>query len=62
MDLERDIANFLGTESSILYSQALSTIPWVILALAKRGDVIVANRGINFAIQKGWQISCCTVR
>ena len=62
MDLERDIADFLGTESSILYSQGLSTIPRVIPAFTKRGDIIVADRGINFAIQKGLQISRCTVR
>ncbi len=62
MDLERDIADFLGTEGSILYSQGFSTIPCVISAFAKRGDIIVADRGINFAIQKGLQISRSTVR
>ncbi|KAI9452056.1 serine palmitoyltransferase [Lactarius psammicola] len=62
MDLERDIADFLGTEASILYSQGFSTIPCVISAFAKRGDIIVADRGINFAIQKGLQISRSTVR
>ncbi|KAH9034364.1 serine palmitoyltransferase [Lactarius deliciosus] len=54
-NLERDIADFLGTEASILYSQGFSTIPC-------RGDVIVADRGINFAIQKGLEISRSTVR
>ncbi len=62
MDLERDIADFLGTEASILYSQGFSTIQCVISAFAKRGDIIVADRGINFAIQKGLQISRSTVR
>jgi serine palmitoyltransferase len=62
MDLERDIADFLGTEASILYSQGFSTIPCVISSFAKRGDIIVADRGINFAIQKGLQISRSTVR
>ena len=62
MDLERDIADFLGRESSILYSQGFSTIPCVIPAFAKRGDIIVADRSINFAIQKGLQISRSTVR
>src|ERR1700733_3168566 len=62
MDLERDIADFLGIEASILYSQGFSTIPCVISAFAKRGDIIVADRGINFAIQKGLQISCSIVR
>ena len=51
MDLERDIADFLGTEASILYSQGFSTIPCVISAFAKRGDFIVADRGINFAFE-----------
>ncbi|KAH8979530.1 serine palmitoyltransferase [Lactarius hatsudake] len=60
--LERDIADLLGTEASILYSQGFSTIPCVISAFAKRGDIIVADRGVNFAIQKGLEISRSTVR
>ncbi|KAI0767506.1 serine palmitoyltransferase [Fomes fomentarius] len=60
--LEQDIADFLGTEAAILYAQAFSTISSVIPAFAKRGDVIVADRGVNFAIQKGLQISRCTIR
>ena len=62
MELERDIAQFLGTDSAILYSQAFSTISSVIPAFCKRGDVIVADRGVNFAIQKGLQISRSTIR
>ena len=62
MDLERDIAEFLGTEAAILYSQDFSTISSVIPAFCKRGDIIVADRGVNFAIQKGLQVSRCTVR
>jgi serine palmitoyltransferase len=60
--LERDIADFLGTESAILYSQAFSTVTSVIPAFAKRGDIIIADRGVNFAIQQGINISRCTVR
>ncbi|KAI1792788.1 serine palmitoyltransferase [Ganoderma leucocontextum] len=62
LQFEKDIADFLGTESAILYSQAFSTIGSVIPAFCKRGDVIVADRSVNFAIQKGLQISRCTVR
>lgn len=62
MDLENDIADFLGTESAILYSQGFSTISSVIPAFCKRGDIIVADRAVNFAIQKGIQISRSTVR
>ncbi|KAI5118364.1 hypothetical protein M0805_004336 [Coniferiporia weirii] len=60
--LERDIAEFLGTESCILYSQGFSTVSSVIGAFCKRGDIIVADRGVNFAIQKGLQISRSTIR
>ncbi|EJD01815.1 serine palmitoyltransferase [Fomitiporia mediterranea MF3/22] len=60
--LERDIADFLGTEDCILYSQDFSTPASVIGAFCKRGDIIVADRGINFALQKGLQISRSTVR
>ncbi|THH26523.1 hypothetical protein EUX98_g7669 [Antrodiella citrinella] len=62
IQLEKDIADFLGTESAILYAQAFSTIPSVISAFSKRGDIIVADRGVNFAIQKGLQISRSTIR
>ncbi|KAI0048661.1 serine palmitoyltransferase [Auriscalpium vulgare] len=62
MDLERDIADFLGAESVILYSQAFSTITSVIPAFAKRGDIIVADRGVNFAIQRGLYVSRSTIR
>src|ERR1700741_2330137 len=62
MDLERDIADFLGTEAPILYSQAFATICSVISAFAKRGDIIVADRGINFGLQKSLQISRSTIR
>ncbi|KAH9955402.1 serine palmitoyltransferase [Russula dissimulans] len=62
MNLERDIADFLGTEATILYSQAFAAVPSVISAFAKRGDIIVADRGVNFALQKGMQISRSTIR
>ncbi|KAH9009360.1 hypothetical protein EDB83DRAFT_2554665 [Lactarius deliciosus] len=39
-----------------------STIPSVIPAFAKRGDIIVADRGISFTVQKGLQMSRSTVR
>ena len=62
MDLERDIADFLGTEKCILYSQGFSTISSALPAFCKRGDIIVADRGVNFGIHKGIQISRSTVR
>lgn len=62
MDLEKEIAEFLGTEACILYSQGFSTISSVIPAFIKRGDIIVADRAVNFGIQQGIKISRSTLR
>lgn len=62
INFERDVSDFLGTEATILYSQGFSTISSVIPAFCKRGDTIVADRGVNFTIQKSIQISRSTVR
>ena len=57
LELEQKIANFLGMEASIVYAQGFSCISSVIPAFAKRGDIIVADKSVNFAIQKGISIS-----
>ncbi|KAF9150349.1 serine palmitoyltransferase component [Linnemannia schmuckeri] len=62
INLEKDIARFLGTEKAIIYSQNFSTISSVIAAFSKRGDIIVADDGCNFAIQKGTQISRSNIK
>ncbi|KAG1148078.1 hypothetical protein G6F37_003625 [Rhizopus arrhizus] len=62
MDLERDIAHFLGTDDAIIYAQGFSTISSVIPAFAKRGDYLVVDDGVSFAVQKGIQISRSIVR
>ena len=49
-------------EAAIIYAQAFSTVSSVIPDFSKRGDIIVADKGVNFAIQKGLQISRSTVR
>ncbi|KAH9077569.1 hypothetical protein EDB83DRAFT_2548626 [Lactarius deliciosus] len=48
MDLERSIADFLGTDASIPYLQGFSTISCVVSAFAKRGDIIIAEGIGNF--------------
>ncbi|KAF8938793.1 serine palmitoyltransferase [Dissophora ornata] len=62
INLEQDIARFLGTEATIIYAQGFSTISSVISAFSKRGDIIVADEGCNFAIQKGTQISRSAIK
>lgn len=55
-ETEANIASFIGTESCIMYAHAFSTITSVIPTFAKRGDVIVADEGVNYAIRKGLQV------
>jgi serine palmitoyltransferase len=57
MKTEADIAAYLGTESCIVYAQAFSTISSVIPSFCKRGDVIVADKQVNYSIRKGLDIS-----
>ncbi|KAL2057807.1 hypothetical protein ABVK25_002191 [Lepraria finkii] len=59
---EADIAAHLGASACIVYAQAFSTISSVIPAFSKRGDIIVADRAVNYAIRRGIQISRSTVR
>ncbi|KAL8939896.1 MAG: hypothetical protein Q9211_002539 [Gyalolechia sp. 1 TL-2023] len=62
MKIEADVAAHLGTAACIIYAQAFSTISSVIPAFAKRGDIIVADKAVNFAIRKGMQISRSSIR
>ena len=62
MKTEADIATHLGTSACIVYAQAFSTISSVIPAFSKRGDIIVADKAVNFAIRKGMQISRSSIR
>ncbi|PNY30024.1 Serine palmitoyltransferase 1, partial [Tolypocladium capitatum] len=54
---EADIANYLGTEGCIVYAQSFSTVSSVIPAFCKRGDVIIADRAVNYSIRRGLQAS-----
>ena len=62
MKTEADIANYLGTEGCIVYAQAFSTISSVIPAFCKRGDVIVADRAVNYSIRRGLEISRSNIK
>jgi serine palmitoyltransferase len=62
LDLEAKIAQFMGTPDSILYSYGLATVSSVIPAFCKRGDLILADEGVNWGIQNGLFLSRSTVR
>ncbi|KAK7682903.1 hypothetical protein QCA50_013936 [Cerrena zonata] len=59
--LEEDLSNFLGTEQAIIYGQDFVTAGSVIPAFLKRGDLIIADSGINLAIQKALIVSRCDI-
>jgi serine palmitoyltransferase len=59
---EADVAAHLGVPACIIYAQSFSTISSVIPSFSKRGDIIVADKAINYAVRKGIQISRSTVR
>ncbi|KAL1839591.1 hypothetical protein VTJ49DRAFT_1334 [Mycothermus thermophilus] len=62
MKTEADIASYLGTEGCIVYAHAFSTISSVIPSFCKRGDIIVADRGVNYSIRRGLEISRSSVK
>jgi len=57
IECEDKIAEFLGTEAALLYSQAVSTAPSVIPCFAKRGDILIVDDAVNLAIQQGILLS-----
>ncbi|KAJ8626215.1 hypothetical protein MRB53_019522 [Persea americana] len=61
LDCETRIAKFLGTPDSILYSYGISTIFSVIPAFCKKGDVVIADKGVHWGIQNGLYLSRSSV-
>lgn len=54
---EAEIAAYLGHDACIVYAQAFSVSSSVIPTFCKRGDVIVADKAVNFSIRRGLQAS-----
>lgn len=62
MKSEADIAAHIGMPACIIYAQSFSTISSMLPAFSKRGDIIVADKAVNFPIRKGLQLSRSQVR
>lgn len=62
LQLERRLAGFFNVDEAILYSFGLATMTSLIPAYAKRGDIIVVDAGVNYALQSGIILSRSTVR
>jgi serine palmitoyltransferase len=59
LSLEAAIAQAMGTNQSISYSDSVATVASAIPAFAKRQDVLVVDDGVNHAIQTGCSLSRC---
>ncbi|KAJ1937122.1 serine palmitoyltransferase component, partial [Linderina macrospora] len=57
MELEKQLAAFVGHSAAILYSQAFTTTLSVIPCFSKRGDIIVADEGVSFSLQQAIMLS-----
>ncbi|XP_042477145.1 long chain base biosynthesis protein 1b [Macadamia integrifolia] len=61
LDCEEKISKFLGTPDTLLYSYGISTMFSAIPSLCKKGDIIVADEGVHWAIQNGLYLSRSTI-
>eukprot|EP01033_Poteriospumella_lacustris_P016892 gene16892-12090_t len=60
--LEHDVAEFMGTQESICYSDGASTIASAIPAFAKKGDLLLVDEACAEPIMTGANLSRSTVR
>jgi len=57
LELEERIRKFMNAEDCVIYSFGFSTIASAIPAFSSRGDLIIADKGVNFSIQTGIKLS-----
>lgn len=57
LDLESNLAAFLGVEASIIYSFSFATVSTLIPCFSSRGDYIVVDSGVCLPIQQGCTLS-----
>eukprot|EP00696_Hemimastix_kukwesjijk_P007872 gnl/Hemi2/19976_TR6628_c0_g1_i1.p2 gnl/Hemi2/19976_TR6628_c0_g1~~gnl/Hemi2/19976_TR6628_c0_g1_i1.p2 ORF type:complete len:524 (+),score=157.67 gnl/Hemi2/19976_TR6628_c0_g1_i1:154-1725(+) len=60
--LEKELAQFFGTQEAIIYASGNSTISSVLPAFSKRGDILVVDEGVHFAVQTGVDLSRSDVK
>mmetsp|Transcript_5439 Transcript_5439/g.13803 ORF Transcript_5439/g.13803 Transcript_5439/m.13803 type:complete len:493 (+) Transcript_5439:269-1747(+) len=62
LELEEKLAQFMGTEAGIIYSYDIATVSSVIPAFLKRGDLVMCDEAVNFAVQSGLELSRAYVK
>lgn len=62
LDLEKHLAQFMGSEEAIIYGSGFNTIASAIPAFCKVGDLIIADELVNLSIQHGMNLSRSNVQ
>ena len=62
LELEDKLALYMGTEEAMIFSYDVATPASTIPAFAKRGDLLVVDEGVNYALQAGVTLSRSEVR
>jgi serine palmitoyltransferase len=57
MDLEERIRKFMSAEDCVIYAYGFATISSVIPAFSGRGDLLIVDKGVSFAVQTGVKLS-----
>ncbi|KAK2075709.1 hypothetical protein QBZ16_001818 [Prototheca wickerhamii] len=57
LELEAEIAKFMGTEEAILYSYDCATLPSIIPVFANAKDLIVCDEAVSYPVQNGCDLS-----
>mmetsp|Transcript_8826 Transcript_8826/g.26527 ORF Transcript_8826/g.26527 Transcript_8826/m.26527 type:complete len:491 (+) Transcript_8826:183-1655(+) len=56
LNCESRVAKFCGSDDAIIYSFGTATNSSVIPAFCKRGDIIICDEGVNYAVQAGCKL------
>lgn len=57
LKLEERIKQFMDSEDAVMYSYGFVTVSSIINAFSGRGDILVVDKGCNYAIQTGVKLS-----
>lgn len=57
LDLEKRIKEFMDSEDCLIYAYGFATVSSSIPAFASRGDLLIVDKGVNYAVQTGVKIS-----
>jgi serine palmitoyltransferase len=57
MELEERITKFMDAEDCVIYAYGFATIASVIPAFSGRGDLLIVDKGVSYAVQTGVKLS-----